>query len=67
MLLEMYSFICYVNPGRDRSVAWVRYATAKVADPAMGELHNHRLAKSLGELLRVKRFCSFWFFLKAAT
>lgn len=33
--------ICYVNLGRDVPVSWVRLATAKVADPAMRELHNY--------------------------
>lgn len=32
--------ICYVNLGRDVPVSWVRLATAKVADPAMRELHK---------------------------
>lgn len=46
--------ICYVNLGSDLSVSWVRYATAKVADPAMGELHNYIVALSLGRAVMGK-------------
>lgn len=33
--IALFAF-CYVNLGRDLSTSWVRYATAKVAYPAIG-------------------------------